>query len=171
MDWLGRSQQTGRVSSVSPLWKGSSGFPWLGTESPVHTKHNSPFLWCARQGRVTLNPGCLDLEFQLKPASWQCTPRNHSREQCPGRLGYREEGWSFRGRSGETQALGCFLWHIPLYITAHESRLWYQLELELGIKKCCHLVDIYCNYNLTTGAHWHLQFTRPVGLLRTAAIT
>ena len=31
------------------------------------------------------------------------------------------------------------------------------------IKKCCHLVDIFCNYNLAEGVYWHLQFTRGGG--------
>ena len=26
-------------------------------------------------------------------------------------------------------------------------RLWFQVEPELGVKKCCRLVDISCNYN------------------------
>ena len=28
---------------------------------------------------------------------------------------------------------------------------------ELGRKKCCHLVNISCNYNLYTCAYWHLH--------------
>ena len=38
------------------------------------------------------------------------------------------------------------------------------------MRKCCRLVDISCNYSLTTAAYWHLQFTRPGGLLITAAL-
>ena len=41
-------------------------------------------------------------------------------------------------------------------------RLWLHVEPELGMKKCCCLVDISCNYNLTCGAHWHLRFTKLV---------
>ena len=44
------------------------------------------------------------------------------------------------------------------------------METELGMKKCCHLVDISWNYNLPTRAYWHLQFKRPVGQLMTAAL-
>ena len=40
----------------------------------------------------------------------------------------------------------------------------------MGMKKCCHLVDISWNYNLPTRAYWHLQFKRPVGQLMTAAL-
>ena len=38
------------------------------------------------------------------------------------------------------------------------------------MKKSCRLVDISYNYNLIIGAYWHLQFTRPAGLLMTAAL-
>ena len=48
-------------------------------------------------------------------------------------------------------------------------RLWFQVEPELGVKKCCRLVDISCNYNLRISADWQLQFKRPVGQLMTAA--
>ena len=41
----------------------------------------------------------------------------------------------------------------------------------MGMKKRCRLVDISYNYSLAPSAHWHLQFTRSVGMLRTAAIT
>ena len=41
---------------------------------------------------------------------------------------------------------------------------------ELGKKKCCHLVEISCNYKLPTSAYWHLQFTRPMGFLMAAAL-
>ena len=44
------------------------------------------------------------------------------------------------------------------------------METELGMKKCCHLVDISWNYNLPTSAYWHLQFKRPVGQLKTVAL-
>ena len=33
----------------------------------------------------------------------------------------------------------------------------------------CRLVDIFCSYNLTTCAYHYLRFTRPWGLLMTAA--
>ena len=49
-------------------------------------------------------------------------------------------------------------------------RLCLQVGPELGIKKCCRLVEIFCNYNLATSTYWHLQFTRPVGLLRPAPL-
>ena len=49
-------------------------------------------------------------------------------------------------------------------------RLWLHAQPELGMKKCCHLVDISCNDNLPTSTDWHLQFKRPVGLLMTAAL-
>ena len=32
------------------------------------------------------------------------------------------------------------------------QRLWLQTGTELGVKKCCPLVGIICNYNLTAGA-------------------
>ena len=44
------------------------------------------------------------------------------------------------------------------------------MEPELDMKKYCRLVDIFYNYNLNTGAYWHLQFTRRKGLLMIAAI-
>ena len=44
------------------------------------------------------------------------------------------------------------------------------MEPELGMKKYCRLVDIFYNYNLATGAYWHLQFTRSKGLLMIAAV-
>ena len=44
-------------------------------------------------------------------------------------------------------------------------RLWLQVEQELGMEKFCCFVDISCNYNLATSTYWHLQFTRPLGLL------
>ena len=34
-----------------------------------------------------------------------------------------------------------------------------------GMKKCCRLVDISCNYNLNIGA-WKYKLTWPVGLER-----
>ena len=37
--------------------------------------------------------------------------------------------------------------------------------------RCCRLVGIPCNYSLSTAAYWHLQFTRPGGLLMTAALS
>ena len=40
----------------------------------------------------------------------------------------------------------------------------------MGMKKCCLPVDISHNYNFSTCAYWHLQVTRPVGLLMTAAL-
>ena len=40
----------------------------------------------------------------------------------------------------------------------------------VDMKKCCLLVDISCNYNFSTCTYWHLQVTRPVGLLMTAAL-
>ena len=46
---------------------------------------------------------------------------------------------------------------------------WLQVEPELGMKKCCHLVDI-CNYKLPTSAYPHLQLTRPVVFLTAAAL-
>ena len=45
-------------------------------------------------------------------------------------------------------------------------RLWLHAQPELGMKKCCHLVDISCNDNLPTSADWHLQLGRPMGLLK-----
>ena len=36
-------------------------------------------------------------------------------------------------------------------------RLWLHVEPELGMKECCRLVDISCNYNLITLAHRHLN--------------
>ena len=44
------------------------------------------------------------------------------------------------------------------------------MEPELGMKKCCHLVDIPYNYNSIFCDYWHLQFTRSVGLLMTAVL-
>ena len=44
------------------------------------------------------------------------------------------------------------------------------MEPELGMKKCCRLVGISYNYNSIFCAYWHLQFTRSVGLLMTAAL-
>ena len=49
-------------------------------------------------------------------------------------------------------------------------RLWLQVEPELGMKKCCRLVDISCNNNLPTSTDWHLQFKRTVGLQMTVAL-
>ena len=49
-------------------------------------------------------------------------------------------------------------------------KAWLQVEPELGMKKCCHLVEISCNYKLPTSAYWHLQFTMPVGFLMAAAL-
>ena len=40
----------------------------------------------------------------------------------------------------------------------------------MDMKKSCCLVDISYNYNLIIGAYWHLQFTRPAGLLMTVAL-
>ena len=77
------------------------------------------------------------------------------------------------GRSSKTQALGCLLRHILLLIHCPGShlslRLWLHTEPKLDMKKYCRLVDIFYNYNLTTGAYWHLQFTRRKGLLMIAA--
>ena len=44
------------------------------------------------------------------------------------------------------------------------------MEPELGMKRCCHLVDISLIYNFRIRAYWHLQSKRPVGQLMTAAI-
>ena len=49
-------------------------------------------------------------------------------------------------------------------------RLQLQVEPKMGMKKCCLPVDISHNYNFSTCAYWHLQVTRPVGLLMTAAL-
>ena len=40
---------------------------------------------------------------------------------------------------------------------------------ELGVEKCCRLVDIFCNCNLATCAYCSLQCNRPRGLLMKAA--
>ena len=37
---------------------------------------------------------------------------------------------------------------------------WLLQEPEVVIKTCCHLVDIFCNYNLTEGVYGRLQLTR-----------
>ena len=44
------------------------------------------------------------------------------------------------------------------------------MEPESGLKKCCRLVGISYKNNSIFCAYWHLQFTRSVGLLMTAAL-
>ena len=44
------------------------------------------------------------------------------------------------------------------------------MEPVSGMKNYCRLVDIFYNYNLITGAYWHLQFTKLEGLLMIAAV-
>ena len=49
-------------------------------------------------------------------------------------------------------------------------RLCLQVGLELGMKKCCRLVDIFCNYSLTTSTYWHVQFTcKTCGAVKTSS--
>ena len=80
------------------------------------------------------------------------------------------------GRGGEVvrhKALGVCSAHSTLIHSPGSwlsLRLWFQVEAEMGTKKCCRLVDISCNYNFSTCSYLHLQVTRPVGLLMTAAL-
>ena len=72
------------------------------------------------------------------------------------------------GRGGEIEGLGCLLGHILLLIHSPGSRLslrlWLQVEPELGVKKCCRLVDISCNNNLPNSTDWHLQIQKACGV-------
>ena len=101
--------------------------------------------------------------------SWECSLLGTSSGSSdPGRHEARGEGSVklHSGRSPEIQALGCI--HSTLI---HSPGSWLSLRLWLqGMKRCCHFVDISCNYNLPTGAAWHLQFKRPVGQWMTAAL-
>ena len=98
---------------------------------------------------------------QLKPPSWECSLLGTSAVSgAPGRHEPGREGRSFRGekqwdprpwgfaQSHSTQIYGPGSWP--------SLRLWLQAEPELGMTKCCHHLDISCNYNLPTGVYWHL---------------
>ena len=85
-------------------------------------------------------------------------------------ISLKERGEALRGRSIETK---CAQAHCTLIHSLGSQlilRLWLPEESELGVGKCCPLVDIFYNYNLNAGAYWHLQFTRRKGLLMIAAI-
>ena len=77
-------------------------------------------------------------------------------------MSLKGRGKALGGSSSETQALGAFHSNsqsrkptFPKNLVADGTRV--------GMKTYCRLVDISYDYNLTTGAYWHLQFTRPVG--------
>ena len=73
-------------------------------------------------------------------------------------------GEALGGRSSETQALGSLLKHVSLSFIGREAHFSLGLELpvepELGMKKCCHLVDIFCNYNLPSACLLLLLLSR-----------
>ena len=65
------------------------------------------------------------------------------------------EGGALGGRSSETQALECLL-TLSTIIHSPGSQSFLRIsvlqEQQLGMKKCCCLVDISCKYNLTGSA-------------------
>ena len=113
---------------------------------------------------------------QLKTPFWECSLLDISAgSSAPGRHEAREG----RGEaSGEEVVRYKPLAFAPAHSTLSHStatelslRLWLQVEPELGMKKCCHLVEISWNSNLSSSADWHLQFKRPVGPLIAALRT
>ena len=105
---------------------------------------------------------------QLKTPSWEYSLLDISAgSSAPG----RHEARGGRGEaSGEEVVRYKPLAFAPAHSTLSHStatglslRLWLQVEPELGMKKCCHLVEISWNSNLSSSADWHLQFKRPCG--------
>ena len=94
---------------------------------------------------------------QFKASSWECSLLGPSPEVVA-------KAWmSVQGRSLEVVR------HKPLSVcsgTFHSNSQPKRPALlkvldaggpELGMKKCCRLVDISCNYNLYTRAYWYLH--------------
>ena len=79
--------------------------------------------------------------------------------------------WIFRGQKQWDPSPWVLAQARFTLIRSPGSRLSLGLRNRSGMTKCCRLVGIPCNYSLSTAAYWHLQFTRPGGLLMTAALS
>ena len=87
---------------------------------------------------------------QLKTPSWECRLLGTSAgSSAPGRHEAKGEDEASVRKKWDTspwvfsQAPSTLI-HSPG--SRHSLRLWLQMEPELGMKKCCHLVDISWNY-------------------------
>ena len=135
-----------------------SGILRLRPHAPGHLENGGTTLWAQRPGEshtvASRSPGAAVLNSRTLPgtaASW-----------APHLRLWPRLGWVSRGgenlRSSETQALEyLFAQARSTLIHGLRGRRSLRFWLELGMKKCCRLVDISCNYNLYTCAYWYLH--------------
>ena len=165
-------QQLGGVPLIGPPLKPV--LCWMGPQTLVHAQDGGLTSGHEDLGKVTEPPGLLALRSPAEASFLRVQPPRHlSREWCP-RLGWVWNGWwSIKGKKQWDTRHWVFAQAHSTLIHSRGSRLSLRLSAyrtRVGVKQCCCLVDITCNYNLNTDTSCHLGLTKPVGLLMTAAL-
>ena len=166
--WTGvGSRQHGTVVFIkTPLKYALSGWACLGPEFLVPPNDGGTLSSRMRVKSPIIQVSCC-WGPQVKPPFWEQPLRKLSVEPIRRLGGVWRGGVKLYGEEVvKHRALGVvFTQAHSTVIHSLENQLslrrWLHVEPELGMK-CCRLVDISCNYNLTCGAHWHLQFTKLV---------
>ena len=173
--WTGEEpQQLGGVPLIRPPLKPVlSGLRRLGPQTLVHAQDGGLTSGHEALGKVTKPPGLLALGSPAEASFLRVQPPRHLSRECP-RLGWVWNGWwSFKGKKQWDTRPWVFAQAHSTLIHSRGSRLSLRLfayRTRVGVKQCCRLVDITCNYNLNTDTSCHCRLTKPVGLLMTAAL-
>ena len=151
----------------TPLEYALSGWACLGPEFPVPPNDGGTL-----SSRMRVKSSSIQVSRcwgpQVKPPFWEQPLRKLSVELIRRLGGVWRGGMKlYREEVVKHRALGVVFAQARSTVTHSlenqlSLRLWLHVEPELGMKKCCHLVDISCNYNLTCGPHWHLRLMKLV---------